>query len=230
MNRSLLLFALTVIGVSPSVSAAPERVIGAVQPEIRLSDGTVFRNARVLRASAEKSSATISDGTTLRVVSLSALPEGLRTQVVDELGRTRAPRYGYNVSHETRPAPPPDKVILPPASVDTPYAPAAPATAIDQLIAQASTRAADELKLYLLKSHERSVSSLTTTVRKAEQVPGWQKIRVSGDAAYSTWDNFRRDYVWRTEKFEVEFAIVDGKAIQADRVSFAGVSRMLGVD
>jgi hypothetical protein len=227
MKRSLLpLFAAAVF--SSFAFAAPERVIGAVQTEIQLSDGTVFKNARVLDASRERNSVTISDGRQLRTLSLNALPAPLRDRVLGELARGQGPRH--NIYREVRPTPPVDKVVLPTTPAPNPYAPAMPPSLTDQLIAKATAEAADELKLYLIKNHERGLASLTTKVRQAEQVPGWQKIRVSGEAAYSTWDNFRRDYVWRTENFEVDYEIVGGASLKADRVTFAGVSRMVGID
>jgi hypothetical protein len=205
---------------APVAPASSERVIGVVQPEIRLSDGRVFKNARVLDVTPLKESATISDGTRVRVVPLNSLPAALRDQLLAEKSRTDGPRY--NVYRDVRPPPPPPDQVITPAP---PVTPVATPTIIDQLIAQAVTEAPDELKLYLVKSGER-VSSLTTKIRKTEQVPGWQKIRVSGDASFSTWDNLRRDYVWRTDKFEVEFAIVSvGTALKLDTVSFAGISR-----
>jgi len=207
-------------------SAPADRVIGTVQPEIRLADGRVFKNAKVLGVTLPKETATISDGTQVRVVPLNHLPPPLRDQVVAEVTRADAPRY--NIYREVRPPPPPpDQVITP---TPPPAVHAATPTLTDQLIAQATREAPDELKLHLLKTGER-VSSLTTKIRKAEQVQGWPKIRVSGDAAFSSWDNYRRDYVWRTEKFEVEFAIVNGgTALKLDNISFAGISRAADVD
>ena len=204
-------------------SAPADRVIGAVQPEIRLGDGRVFKNAKILGAELERETATLSDGKQVRVVPLSQLPNPLREQLFAELTRPETPRY--NVYREVRPPPPaePVQVIIPsPAPV---VSLGSPPTITDRLIAQATREAADELKLHLLKTGER-VSSLTTKIRHAEQVPGWPKIRVSGDAAFSQWDEGIRDYRWRSEKFEVEFAIVNGgTAIKLDRVSFGGISR-----
>lgn len=207
---------------APTPPSAPDRVIGAVQREIRLAGGRVFKDARILGVDLPKETATISDGQQVRIVALSQLPEPLREQVVAEAARRDAPRY--NLYRETRPPPPPpDRVIVP--SPAPAVAIGSPPTIIDRLIAQATREAADELKLHLLKSGER-VSSLTTKIRKAEQVPGWPKIRISGDAAFSQWDEGIRDYRWRSEKFEVEFGIVDGgTAIKLDRVSFGGISR-----
>ena len=222
---ALTSIALAATEAPKSEPAAPERIIGVVQPEIRLSDGRVFKNARVLDVTPLKESATISDGTRVRVVPLNSLPAPLREQLLAEKSRADGPRY--NVYRDVRPPPPPPDQVITPAP---PVTPVATPTITDQLIAQAVTEAPEELKLYLVKSGER-VSSLTTKIRKTEQVPGWQKIRVSGDASFSTWDNLRRDYVWRTDKFEVEFAIVSGgTALKLDTVSFAGISRQADID
>jgi hypothetical protein len=227
MKRFLLSIGAATV-LSFTAFGASERVIGVVQPEIRLGDGTIFKNARVLDASRERNSVTISDGRRLRTLSLNALPTSLREGVIDDLARGYGRRH--NVYREVRPAPPADKVVLPAPPAPNPHAPPMPPSVTDQLIARATTDAADELKLSLLKHHDPSLASLTTKVRQAEQVPGWQKIRVSGEAAYSTWDNFRRDYVWRTEKFEVDYQIVGGTSLQPDRVSFGGISRQVDID
>lgn len=202
----------------------PERVLGTVQPEIRLGDGRRFRNTKVLDAQLDKGSATLSDGNRIRTVPLASLPAPLREQVVAEVSREDRPRYNV-YRREVRPPPPADQVITPAPPVNAPVTP----TITDHLIAQATAEAPAELKLHLLKQEQR-VSSVTTKIRKAEQVPGWQKIRISGDASYSVWDNYRRDYVWRTEKFEVEFAIVSGVSLKLDNVSFAGISRAADID
>lgn len=217
----LPLLLASLAAAEPPGAPPRERIIGTVQPEIRLASGAVFKNAKVLDVSLEKGTATLSDSTRIRTVPLPQLPTELREQVVAE-ATLGVPRYNI-YRQEVRPPPPPDKVITPPAT-----APATPTT-IDNLIAQATAATPDELKLFLLRQHER-VSSVMTKIRKVEQVPGWQKIRASGDASFAVWDNSRRDYTWRTEKFEVEFAIVDGTALKLDRVMFGGISRQAEID
>lgn len=207
---------------SSPAPAARERVLGVVQPEIRLNNGTVFKNAKVLGASLERGTATLSDSQRIRTVPLTQLPSPLREQVQAEAGRADRPRYNV-YREEVRPTPPPDKVITPP-----PPEPVTP-TITDRLIAQATAETPDELKLHLMRTNPQ-VSSLTTKLRKVEQVPGWPRIRASGDAAFAVWDNSRRDYVWRTEKFEVEFAIVNGTTLKLDRVMFGGISRQMPID
>jgi hypothetical protein len=199
-----------------------ERVMGKVQPQIRLNNGTVFKNTKVLGASVERGTATLSDSQRIRTVPITELPSPLREQVLEEAGH--ADRLRYNTyREEVRPTPPPDRVITPPAR--KPVTP----TMTDRLIAQATAETPDELKLHLMRTNQQ-VSSLTTKLRKVEQVPGWQKIRATGDAAFSVWDNSRRDYLWRTEKFEVEFAIVDGTSLKLDRITVGGISRQAPID
>jgi hypothetical protein len=225
MKRFILALLLLVASLAVAATASTERIIGAVQPEIRLTDGTVFKDAKVLGVSLDRNTATLSDGRQIRIVTLDRLPEPLRTRVIDEARRNDAPRYNI-YRDEVRPPPPADRVIVP---SQPPAASAPTRTVTDDLVTQAVAEAADELRLHLLKRGER-VSSLTTRVRQAGQVPGWPKIRVSGDAAYAIWDHSRRDYVWRTDKFEVDYAIVDGVSLKLDTVTFAGVSQQAEID
>jgi hypothetical protein len=233
VNRFLFGLGLTgaVALATPSPAPTPsspapalrERVLGAVQPEIRLNNGTVFKNTKVLGVSVERGTATLSDSQRIRTVPLTELPSPLREHVLEEAARS-ADRPRYNTyREEVRATPPPDKVITPPAR--EPITP----TITDRLITQATAETPDELKLHLMRTNQQ-VSSLTTKIRKVEQVPGWQKIRATGDAAFAVWDNSRRDYVWRTEKFEVEFAIVNGTSLKLERVTFGGISRQAPID
>lgn len=227
MKRILLALAFSAAAVfAANESPAPvrERIIGTVLPEIRLANGTVLQNTKVLDVSTAKGSATLSDGKQIRTVPLTSLPAPLREQVVAEVTRGDAPRYNI-YRQEVRPPAPVEKVSTP----APPITPPGTATVTDRLIEQATAETPEELKFFLRKTNPQ-VASVTTKVRKAEQVPGWQKIRISGDASVSTWDNYRRDYVWRTEKFEVEFAILSGVALKLDNVSFAGISRAADVD
>lgn len=94
----------------------------------------------------------------------------------------------------------------------------------EQLLKQASTEATDELKLHLIKEYKR-VSELAAKVRTTERVPGWRRIRVSGDAAFATWDKRERDYLWRSGKFSVDFDLTPENELKAATVSFDGISR-----
>lgn len=226
---------LLALGLGLPVARAEEKpsVVGQVQPQIRLTDGTVLTKAKILSYSIEKdhATATIAESTRVRIVPLDSLPPKLRDQILTEAGvkpeatekKTRRPRAA-----QTPPSlPPPDKTILPDAPVSTANSPAAPASALEPLLKQASAAAPDELKFYLTKAFDR-VGSLTCKVREVAQVPGWQKIRVSGEAAFTQWDAKQADHVWRTEKFEVEYTIVDGRTLKAESVSFAGIARPVG--
>ncbi len=210
-----LIFALALAGPLLAVETKP--VVGTVQPEIRLTDGTVFTKAKIIEYSLAKDTATIADPNRIRTVPLKSLPEPLRKQLLAEAGvKPDEPHRRSDRSYPPAP-PPPDKVILPTAPPTT----GAPPTTVDQLTRQATTEAPGELKLYLQKAYDR-VSSLTCKVREAAQVPGWQKIRVRGSASFSQWDASQRDYVWRSEKFEVVFDIVDGGSLRVDTVAFGG--------
>lgn len=232
MSRLLVLLLAT--SLSLATAAEKTSVVGKVQPEIRLADGTVFKKAKIVDYSVEKSTATIAEPTRIRTVPLDQLPASLRNQLLAEAGvkpvspsphpeqRPRRPRGAI-----TPPSPPPpDKTILPEAPA-TSASPAAPATPLDQLIQQASAAAPDEVKFHLAKTYDR-VGSLTCKIREAAQVPGWQKIRVSGEAAFTQWDARQADHVWRTDKFEVEFTIVEGRQLKPTQVSFGGITRAVG--
>ena len=236
MFRLLLSLLATITLVSAATTAEKPAVLGKVQPEIRLTDGTVFKKAKIIEFSVEKSTATIADPTRIRVVPLDTLPPKLRQQLLTEAGiksgdtATQPKRTGTRPTrphNAVAPAPPPpaDKTILP--DTPAPTATSTPPTPLDQLLQQAATAAPDELKFYLARAFDR-VGSLTCKIRETIQVPGWQKIRVSGEAAFTQWDARQNDHVWRTDKFEVEFAILESRTLRPDSVSFGGLSRPVG--
>lgn len=216
-------------------TAVKPSIIGKVQPEIRLTDGTVFKKAKIVSFSVDGTSAsrtaTISEPTRTRVVALDSLPKGLRDQILTEAGiKPDEPRQRQRRARPaptTPSAPPPDQTILPEAPVTTPNSPGVPATELDPLLKQAGAAAPAELKFYLTKTFDR-VGSLTCKVREVAQMPGWQKIRVTGEASFTQWDARQADQVWRTDKFEVDFAIIEGRSLKAETVSFAGISRAVG--
>jgi hypothetical protein len=233
MSRLFTRLLATVALATAALATAAEKnsILGKVQPEIRLTDGTVFKKAKIVEFSIEKSTATIAEPTRIRTVPLDTLPPKLRDQILAEAGvkpaATARPRPHRPSGHAAIPTPPPpDKVILPEPPIATASTPAPPATALDQLLKQANATAPDELKLYLAKTYDR-IGSLTCKIRESLQVPGWQKIRVSGDASFTQWDARQGDQVWRTDKFEVEFAIVDGRSLKPSSVSFGGLSRAI---
>lgn len=234
MFRLLFLLLATIPLLPAATTPEKNTVLGKVQPEIRLTDGSVFRKAKIVDFSVEKSTATLAEPNRIRVVPLDMLPPKLRQQLFTEAGiksadtsappkRARPTRPHGNVAPAA--PPPPDKTVLSdspaPTSASTPRPP------LDQLLQQAATTAPDELKFYLARAFDR-VGSLTCKIRETIQVPGWQKIRVSGEAAFTQWDARQNDHVWRTDKFEVEFAILEGRTLRPDTVSFGGLSRPVG--
>jgi hypothetical protein len=229
MRLALLLILLA--AATGTHAAEKGSVVGKVQPEIRLTDGTVFTKAKVLSYSVENATVMIGEATRNRTVPLDKLPTALREQILAEAGVTpETPRAKVRRVRPTTatPTPPPaDKTILPEAPVTTATTPGAPATAMDALLKQASAAAPDEMKFHLMKAFER-VGSLTCKVREATQVTGWQRIRVSGEAAFTQWDARQGDHVWRTDKFEVEFSVVEGRSLKAESVSFGGIARAVG--
>lgn len=229
MKSFLSLSAALSLILAASATAA---VIGVEQPLLKLTDGKVITQAKIVDYSSSRSTAIVADANGIVTVPLTQLPADLRTQLLTEPSRETRPRY--NVVHDDRsaaaiPPAPEDKVTTPPPPVTAKETGNGSRTSTEVLIEQAKTETADELKFYLIKSFNQ-VTSLTTKIRKAEQVPGWSKIRVSGEAAYSAWDNYRRDYTWRTGKFEVEFAIIDGASLRIDTISFNGISRQVDQD
>ena len=93
--------------------------------------------------------------------------------------------------------------------------------ATDDLLAQARTEAPGELQLHVVKTKGR-LSDFIAKVRHVEKVSGWRQIRVTGDAAYASWDNLRKDFVWDGGKFEVLFDIEDNTRLELNSVTFAG--------
>lgn len=102
-------------------------------------------------------------------------------------------------------------------------APAADAQ-LERLLAQAEREAPDEVQLHVIKTTGR-LSGFFAKVREVEQVQGWQQIRATGEAAFATWDNQRKDFVWRSEKFEVLWDIRDGRKLRLNSVTIGGVSQ-----
>lgn len=92
---------------------------------------------------------------------------------------------------------------------------------LDRLLAQAEKDAPAELQFHIIKTYGR-LSGFLSKARTVEQVPGWQQIRVQGDAAFSSWDALRKDYVWHGGKFEVLFDIVDAARLKLNAVTFDG--------
>lgn len=95
---------------------------------------------------------------------------------------------------------------------------------LERLLAQAEKEAPDEVQLHVIKTTGR-LSGFFAKVREVEQVQGWQQIRATGEAAFAAWDNQRKDFVWRSEKFEVLWDIRDGRKLRLNSVTLGGVSQ-----
>lgn len=95
---------------------------------------------------------------------------------------------------------------------------------LERLLAQAEKEAPDEVQLHVIKTTGR-LSGFFAKVREVEQVQGWQQIRAIGEAAFAAWDNQRKDFVWRSEKFEVLWDIRDGRKLRLNSVTLGGVSQ-----
>lgn len=94
----------------------------------------------------------------------------------------------------------------------------------DQLIEEAKDSAPGEVQLHIIQSKGR-LSNFVGKARLAEKIPGWQRIRVKGDAAYAFWDAYHKDYVWDGGKFEVIFEITDQQDLKLIEVTFQGTTR-----
>ena len=95
---------------------------------------------------------------------------------------------------------------------------------LDRLLVQAEKEAPDEVQLHVIKLTGR-LSGFFAKVREVEQVQGWQQIRATGEAAFAAWDNQRKDFVWRSEKFEVLWDIRDGRKLRLNSVSVGGIAQ-----
>jgi hypothetical protein len=95
---------------------------------------------------------------------------------------------------------------------------------LERLLTQAEKEAPDEVQLHVIKTTGR-LSGFFAKVREVEQVQGWQQIRATGEAAFAAWDSQRKDFVWRSEKFEVLWDIRDGRKLRLNSVSIGGVSQ-----
>ncbi len=94
----------------------------------------------------------------------------------------------------------------------------------DRLLALAEKEAPEEVQLHVIKLTGR-LSGFFAKVREVEQVQGWQQIRATGEAAFAAWDNHRKDFVWRSEKFEVLWDIRDGRRLRLNSVSVGGLTQ-----
>jgi hypothetical protein len=93
----------------------------------------------------------------------------------------------------------------------------------DQLIAEAKQNAPSEVQLHIITSKGR-LSNFIGKVRSAKKIPGWQCIRVKGDAAFAFWDSYHKDYVWRGGKFTVIYEITTSQELKLSEVTFNGTT------
>lgn len=200
-------------------------VLGTTISEITLADGTRLQQVRLLRASASARTVTISTDRSLRTLSLNQLPEDLSRQIFLECSRDH-----YRRERNIMPSP---TTVVRTTDASAPITPTGNGNGNSATVAseptfadlkqQAAKLAPDELLMHLQKTYQR-VSGLECIIRTNEKISGWQQIRVSGTASFSMWDNYRRDYVRRVARFEVEFEIVNGENLRANAVTFDGIA------
>jgi len=225
MRRSLLSLALTSLAlVAPAPAAEKSSVLGKVQPEIRLIDGTVFKKAKIVDYSLDKATATIAEPTRIRVVALDQLPPALRDQLLAEAGVKPATPPKHPAHHRTPPARPPARS----GGISYPAAPPVAAThrplpAGDSLLNQAATAAPVQLKAHLTRTYGQ-VGSLSTKILDTGEVPGWPKIRVSGETSFTERAPGQRASSLHREKFEIDYVIADG-LLTPSTVTVGGITR-----
>ncbi len=98
------------------------------------------------------------------------------------------------------------------------------AVAEQRLLDRARQEAPGEVQLHIVKTTGR-MADFAAKVRKVERVPGWPQVRAEGEAAYSAWDNHKRDFAWRSEKFEVLWDVSDRGDLKLNAVTLGGISR-----
>jgi hypothetical protein len=216
--RSGLFLLLCSFAVSTVVEA--RETLGIRVPELRLTDGSVLRDVKLMSYSASQHGVVIAVDRQLRVLPLTHLPHHLQQGVLRDYNEERVRIVPNVVTTTVRPS----SAVAPAAPRAGADPAAAPEGSLERLQQQAATEAPDELRFHLQRTNAR-VSSLDCKIRSVEKVPGWQRIRVSGTASYSVWNHHGRDYVWRTGKFEVEFEIAEGDRLRAANVTFDGISR-----
>jgi len=196
-------------------------VLGTTLSNLTLADGQRLTDVRVLRASPEKHTVTISTNRSIRSLPLDQLPEDLRRQILLDCRRVSA-------SRERKVMPSPTATVKT-TDASAPIIPADTTPAgrsepmLTDLTKRAATQAPDELLMYLQKNYQR-VSGLNCIIRTNEKIAGWPQVRVAGTASFSMWDNYRHDYVHRVARFEVEFEILNGEKLRANTVTFDGIS------
>jgi hypothetical protein len=225
MRSHLFSLALAFLALVTLATAAEKTsVIGKVQPEIRLTDGTVFKKAKIVDYSLDKSTATIAEPTRIRVVALDKLPPALRDQLLTEVGVKPAVPPKNPAPYRVRPTRPPPHSggINYPTEIPVATTKPAPQSG-DSLLKQATTAAPVQLKAHLTRTYGQ-VGSLSTKILETGEVPGWPKIRVTGETSFTEWSPGQRASSLHQEKFEIEYVVTDG-VLKPTTVTVGGISR-----
>lgn len=210
--------------VAVATAAEKSSLVGKVQPEIRLTDGTVFKKAKIVEYSIDKSTATIAEPTRIRVVAIDTLPPTLREQLLSEAGvkpatppkppahsrahTNRPPTQTGGISYSTE-TPVPETNLPPPPG--------------DPLLKQAVTAAPLQLRTHLTRTYGQ-VGSLSFKILETGEVPGWPKIRVIGETSFTEWSPGQRASSLHQEKFEIEYVVTNG-VLKPTTVTVGGISR-----
>ena len=224
MFRLLATYFALVALVALATAAEKNSVLGKVQPEIRLTDGTVFKKAKIVDYSIDKSTATIAEPTRIRVVAIDKLPPALRDQLLTEAGvkpATPPKTPAHSRAHPTRPPTHSGGISYPtiPPAATTNHAPQSG----DSLLKQAATAAPVQLKAHLTRTYGQ-VGSLSTKIMETGEIPGWPKIRVTGETSFTEWSPGQRASSLHQEKFEIEYVVTDG-VLKPTTVTVGGISR-----
>ena len=224
MRRPLFSLALACLGLVASASAADvPSLLGKVQPEIRLTDGTLFTQAKIVDYSISKSTATIAEPTRIRTVPLNLLPAALRDQLLAEAGAKAAdPRNRPNRT-AVRPIRTPTQAGTMNSGTEPPVATTAAGLPVEQLLKLAATSAPSQLKVHLTRTYGQ-VGGLSTKILETGEVPGWPRIRVTGEASFTERSPGQSASSQHKEKFEIEYVIAEG-VLKPETVTVGGISR-----
>ena len=215
MFRLLTLLLATVV---LATAAEKKSTLGQVQPEIRLLDGTVFTKAKIVAYSLDQSTATIAEPTRVRTVPIDQLPNPLRDQLLAEAGVVK-PKPAAPRPRPAHPLPAPTQT---PAVATPPIATSSTPQSREQLLQLATSHAPDQLKALLSRNYGQ-VGSFSAKVLETSEVPGWPRIRVTGEATFTERTPSRPASSLRKEKFEVEYDTTSG-VLQPTTVTVGGIA------
>jgi hypothetical protein len=216
---ALLLASATFLSAAP---AGKKSVLGQVQPEIRLTDGSVFKQVRIVAYSLEQSTATLAESKRVRTVPLDQLPPKLRDQLLTEAGvkpKPADPRPRPTRPYPARPLPVPTQsptVATPPVATSS-----TPQSRV-QLLQLAASSAPDQLKAQLTRTYGQ-VGSFAPKILETAEVPGWPRIRVTGEATFTERTPGRPASSLRKEKFEIEYDTTTG-VLQPATITVGGIA------